>query len=370
MEKIDITIIGAGVIGLAIGNEVSKNRDVCIIEKNKTFGEETSSRNSEVIHSGIYYPKGSMKAIMCVEGKEMLYRLCKREGMPHRKIGKLIVATNSIEEKALEKLLKNGQENGVFDLRIISKQEIKQIEPHIEAVSALFSPSTGIIDSHSLMGYLAKRAEANGAIIAYNSRVVGIEKKGGEYILTIEEPNGRFSFKSKIVINSSGLNSDKIAKLLGIDIIKSGYKLNFCKGEYFWVKGSKNLVQRLIYPVPEDNGLGIHITLDLQGRMRLGPNSRYVKEIDYSVDLEQKRVFYEKVVRFFPSLNYDDIMPDMAGIRPKLNGPDEGFRDFLIKDERDKGFEGFINLIGIESPGLTASLSIAKYVGNIVEEIY
>lgn len=369
----DITIIGAGVIGLAIASKVShQDRKVCVVERNKTFGMETSSRNSEVIHAGIYYPERSLKATMCIEGKEMLYELCQMHGIPYKRLGKLIIATDHEETTKLELLFKNGERNGLKDLKMLSRREIKKLEPHIEAEAAILSPSTGIIDSHALMKYYAKNVEEYGAIIAYNAEVIGIEKAMGGYDVVIKEPAGSFSFRTKVLVNSAGLYSDKIAAFTGIDIIKADYKLDFCKGEYFWVGNRKNtLVKSLIYPLPSDKsgGLGIHVTLDMQGRVRLGPNARYIDRIDYTVDYSQKRVFYESVVGFLPFIEYDDIEPDMSGIRPKLYAPDGGFRDFIIKHEIDKGLPGFINLIGIESPGLTACPAIAKYVARMVDEI-
>ncbi len=369
----DITVIGAGVIGLSVAAEVStRGKEVCVLEKNKTFGLEISSRNSEVIHAGIYYPEGSMKAKMCVEGKSMLYELCEGQAIPHKKLGKLIVAADYKEAEKLETLLKNGQGNGVTDLKILSKQEIKVLEPHIEAVAAILSPSTGIIDSHALMKYYVRRTKENGAVIGYNSTVVGIEKVSDGYKVTIEEPTGSFSFITKVLINCAGLNCDNIAELAGIDTTEAGYKLHFCKGEYFWVgRGKNTLVKRLIYPVPpgRGGGLGIHVTFDLQGRMRLGPNARYVDKLDYVIDISYKEVFYQSALRFLPFIEYDDIEPEMAGIRPKLEEPNGDFRDFVIQHEHDRGLPGFINLIGIESPGLTACPAIAKYVADIVDKI-
>lgn len=369
----DITVIGAGVVGLAIASKVARQgRNVCVVEKNKTFGMETSSRNSEVIHAGIYYPQGSLKASMCIEGKEMLYELCQRIAIPYKRLGKLLIACDDKEIGQLEFLLENGRKNGLEDLKMLSAKEIKEIEPHIEARAAVLSPSTGIIDSHVLMKYYAEKADENGAIVSYNSEVTAIEKVSDGYNVAIKEPENSFSFRTRVLINSAGLYSDRVAALAGIDIIKTCYKLDFLKGEYFWVGNKKNtLVKRLIYPVPSDKseGLGIHVTLDMCGRMKLGPNARYVGKIDYMVDHSQKKSFYESVVRFLPFIEYDDIEPDQSGIRPKLHAADGSFRDFIIRHEIDNGLPGFINLIGIESPGLTASPSIARYVAGIVDDI-
>lgn len=368
-----VTIVGAGVIGLGIAAQIaSQDRNVCVLERNETFGLEISSRNSEVIHSGLYYPPGSLKARMCVEGKNLLYELCQKQAIAHKRLGKLIVATEDKEAEKLETLLKNGEGNGLTDLKMLPEQEVRALEPHLKAIAALFSPSTGIVDSHALMKYYVKKAKEKGAILSYNSKVVGIEKIRDGYKLIVEEPGETFCFVTRVLINCAGLNSDQIAELAGIDILKVGYKLYFCKGEYFSVgHGKGSLIQRLIYPVPPDEGggLGIHVTLDLQGRMRLGPNARYVDQIDYTVDSSQRRAFYEAVVRFLPFIEYDDLEPDMAGIRPKLEDPQGNFRDFVIRHEYDRGLPGLINLIGIESPGLTACPTIAKCVADMVDEM-
>ena len=368
-----ITIIGAGVIGLAVAAQVAgKGREVYILEKNETFGKETSSRNSETIHAGIYYPQGSLKAETCVAGNALLYELCQRHGIGHRKTGKLIVATKHEEVGKLEALLERGKGNGVDDLAMLSKEEIKELEPNVEGVAAILSPSSGIIDTHALMRFFLNRAREEGAEIAYKSKVVGIERLSDGYEVAVENSSGSFTFKTEIIINCAGLNSHEIAQLVGIDIDEAGYKLRYCKGEYFSVSNSKSrLVERLIYPVPEPStgGAGIHTVLDVEGRMRLGPNARYVDEIDYKVDESQKGVFYHSVKPFLPFIEYDDLEPEMAGIRPKLQAPGEDVRDFVIRHEQDRGLPGFINLIGIESPGLTSSPAIAKYVGGIVAQI-
>jgi len=368
MEEVEITIIGAGVVGLAIAAEVAKDRDVYVLEKNETFGQETSSRTSEVIHAGIYYPPGSLKAKLSVAGNAMLYELCEEYGIGYQKLGKLIVATEEGEIKELERLGENSKQNGI-SLAFLSRQEVKELEPGVNALAALLSPSTGIVDSHTLMKCFVKKAKDNNATIVFRARVVGIEKLANKYKVTVEDPAGGFSFITRILINSAGLNSDRIAELAGIDIIKAGYKLHYCKGEYF--STSQRLTKRLIYPVPkpDEGGLGIHVTPNLEGRLRLGPNAYYVDGIDYKVDETHKQEFYDSVRSLFPAVDYNDLEPDFAGIRPKLQGQGEEFRDFVIRHEHDKDWEGLINLIGIESPGLTASPAIAKYVGTMVDEI-
>lgn len=371
--KADITIVGAGVVGLAVAAQVAgDNREVYLIEKNETFGKETSSRNSEVIHAGIYYPAGSLKAKACIEGNASLYQLCEEIGIGCRRIGKLIVATTAEEVTELEILMERGKSNGVKGLKMLSKAEVKEMEPNLKVTAAIFSPSTGIIDSHALMRYFLNKSKEQGAKIAYKSEVIGIERLSQGYEVTIKSDSENFSFRTRSLINCAGLNSDKIAQLSGIDIRQAGYKLSYCKGEYFSVSSAKSkLINRLIYPVPEPNiiSVGIHATVDLEGKIRLGPNARYVDEIDYRVDELQKGPFYQSVKRYLPFIEYEDLEPEMAGIRPKLQGPGESIRDFIIKHEHDRDLPGFINLIGIESPGLTGSPAIAKYVGDIINEV-
>ena len=370
MEKIEVTIVGAGVIGLAVAAELSKfHQDIFVIEQNSSFGQEISSRNSEVIHAGIYYPKDSLKAKTCIEGKQLLYEFCVKNNIPHKKIGKLIVAIDSNEVKDLEALFKRALENGVEGLKLLSSQEIKNLEAHVEAKGAIHSPSTGILDTHRFMESLILQFKASKGQIAYNTELIGIDKAKDGFIITVKDnTEGHFKFLTRILINCAGLNSDKVASMAGLD--KDEYKLKYCKGDYFRVSPNKaKYISRLIYPVPKEDraGLGIHATLDLGGGLRLGPDDEYVQKIDYNIDEYKKKIFYESVRQFLPFIDSGDITPDTSGIRPKLQGPKENFRDFIIKDETDNGFPGFINLIGIESPGLTSSLSIAKIVRRIVK---
>ena len=369
----DITIIGAGVVGLAIAAQVaSKDRQVYVLERNETFGQEISSRHSGVIHSGVYYLEGTLKAKLCLAGNHILYQLCQRGSIGYKRLGKLIVATSDEEAGELETLLERGNSNGAQGLRILSRQELKELEPNIEGVSAILSPSTGIIDSHALMKYFIAQASCEGAQIAYRTEVVGIEKVADGYQVTVKDSEGEFHFITRVLINCAGLNSDKVAELAGIDITNAGYKLHYCRGEYFSAGSGKNkLVNRLIFPVPPPKvtGVGIHISLDLDGRMRLGPSIHYVDSIDYTVTSEHKQLFYDSVRRFLPFIENDDLEPEMAGIRPKLQGPGEDIKDFVIRDEGDKGLPGFINLVGIESPGLTAAPAIAEYVAGLVREL-
>lgn len=367
----NITIVGAGVIGLSIAAELAKNyRDIFIIEKNSSFGQETSSRNSEVIHAGIYYPKNSLKAKTCIEGRRLLYDFCAKNNIAYKKIGKLIVAIDKNELEELEALFKRGLENDVEDLKLLSKEEIKKLEPNIEAEAAIYSPSTGILDTHRFMENLILQFKNLRGQIAYNTELTGIDKVKEGFIVNVEDKReGGFKFFTGIFINCAGLNSDKVARM--IDLAKEGHRLKYCKGDYFRVHNNKaRFINRLVYPVPKVGraGLGIHATLDLAGGLRLGPDDEYVDKIDYNIDTSKRKVFYESAKKFLPFIELEDLSPDTSGIRPKLQGPGEDFRDFIIKEETENGFPGFINLIGIESPGFTSSLSIAKIVKEIVKK--
>jgi L-2-hydroxyglutarate oxidase LhgO len=373
-QKSEVTIIGAGVVGLAIAARVAcEAREVYVLEKNQSFGMETSGRHSGVIHSGIYYPEHSLKAKLCVAGNRSLYELCEKYGIGHQRIGKLIVATNEEEAIELEHLLEQGRKNGAEGLSMLSGKEAKQLEPNVSAVAAILSLSTGIVDSHSLMKNFISRASAAGAQFAYQTEVVGIRKMPDGFNVTVRDDTGDFTFRTRVLINCAGLFCEKVAGLAGIDTVKAGYKLHYCKGEFYSLRNSKSVqVKRLIYPKPPPRltGVGIHITMDLEGRMRLGPSSYYVDKLDYAVNETSKSLFYESVKRYLPSLAYDDIEPEMSGIRPKLQGPGDEIRDFVIREESDKGLAGLVNLIGIESPGLTASPAIADYVWGLIQKFF
>jgi L-2-hydroxyglutarate oxidase LhgO len=369
----EIVIIGAGIVGLAIAAEIAcKHRSVYILERNPKFGQETSSRNSEVIHAGIYYPPDSLKAMLCKKGNTRLYDLCIRKGIPHRRCGKLIVSTNHQEDAHLEEILVNSKANEVHDVKRISKRQINKWEPEVRASSALFSPSTGIIDSHSLMTYLESRARNERAHLVYKTSVERIEKLASHHYLvqTLNPDREIFEFSTKIVINCAGLEADRMASSLGIDIDVHQYRQHFWKGEYFSVSGKPNRISSLVYPVPlpKNVGLGVHATIDLNGQLKLGPNAKYIpnRSYEYGVDPAEKGIFFQSATRFLPFIQLDDLHPAMAGIRPKLQKPGDPFRDFIIQEETDKGYPGFINLLGIESPGLTSCLAIARYVRQLL----
>ncbi len=373
MTDADITIIGAGVIGLAIAQEVSTwNTNVYLLEKHLSFGQETSSRNSEVIHAGIYYTKGSLKSQLCVEGKQLLYDFCRKFDIPFNNCGKLIVATSEEELAVLIEILNTAIKNGVTDMQILDIDQVAELEPNIFSVGALFSPSTGIVDSHSLMKQYETNAVNAGCNIAYGGEVNAIERISGGYkVSLLDSDNKDYSFTTRIVINSAGLTSDKVSEMAGIEDEK--LKIQFCKGEYFRLNPPKNrLIKHLVYPIPHQNmeGIGIHVTIDMAGGVKLGPDVKYLdtNEYDYRVTASKQKAFFESARKFLPFLEFEDLSPEMAGIRPKIQKPGEPLRDFYIAEESERGYPGFINLIGMESPGLTSSIAIAKYVNRLIKK--
>ncbi len=369
-DHFPITVIGAGVVGLAIAEELAlRFRDVLVVEKNGSFGQEISSRNSEVIHAGIYYPPDLLKSIFCTAGNRLLYELCARRGIPHKRTGKLIVATTTEECGDLERIRDQALDNGVEDLRLLGKRQISLLEPDIAGQAALFSPSTGIIDSHSLMQSFLTQAEGQGAVVAFRSRVTAIHIEPAGF--QVEINGGEYRFQTQVLINSAGLHADTIASLAGLDIDDLGYRLKYCKGNYFTAVPQPKL-RHLVYPVPQRNNeiLGIHATIDLQNRVRFGPDSEYVSTLEYRVDESRRPSFHEAVKRYLPGMAQSDLQPDMSGIRPKLQGPGEPFRDFIVREESAAGCPGLINLIGIESPGLTSCVAIGKEVASLVAEVF
>ena len=372
MDRFDVTVIGGGVIGLAVARRLSLDGlQTVLVEKEASFGNHTSSRNSEVIHSGIYYPENSLKHILCIEGREELYRLCEKTGIPYNKTGKLIVACSEDEKQELNRLYDNGRKNGLKDIKYVSSSEAAKLCPGIICIEALHLGYTGLIDSHQLMKYFLMESEKNGCICVFSSEAVETSHINRGYIIqTKSADEAEFSFLSDIVINSAGLDADIVAARAGIDVKSNGYAQHYCKGSYFRVSGLKNRFQMPVYPaVPEsDPGLGIHITPDLAGEVRLGPDAQYleVRNKDYSVEGSLRKRFFDSVVNFFPGLDEKKMVSDTSGIRPKLQGQGEKFRDFVIQEEKGNGFPGFINLIGIESPGLTACTAIAEKVRGLI----
>jgi L-2-hydroxyglutarate oxidase LhgO len=368
----EITVIGAGVVGLAVAAELSRHfSPVFVVEKHEKYGMETSSRNSEVIHSGIYYRPGSLKAILCREGRDRLYDYCREKEIPHRRCGKLIVAVREEELGILKDLLATARANDVTDGRLLDAGEANALEPNIRVTGAAFFPSSGIVDVHALMQSLENEAVIQGTEFVYNCEVTGLSVlPGGGFRTEILDADGQtFDFSSRYLVNAAGLFAEQIARMAGIS--GEEYRTWFWKGEYFaLLNGKHKLIDRLIYPVPELNttGLGIHTTPDMAGRQKLGPNTIFLEDgrEDYTVDPSHARDFYEKVKSFLPFLEPGDLTPDQAGIRPKLQRPGEPPRDFLIREESERGAPGLVNLVGIESPGLTAALSIGTYVRKLI----
>ncbi|MGP1678245.1 MAG: NAD(P)/FAD-dependent oxidoreductase [Burkholderiales bacterium] len=364
MERVDCVVIGAGVVGLACARALAlAGREVVILETAGAIGTETSSRNSEVIHAGIYYAPGSVKAALCLEGKALLYRYCEERGVAHRRCGKLIVATAAEQIATLHKIQAQATANGVHDLRLLTADEAKAMEPALHCVAALHSPSTGIIDSHGLMLAYQGEAEDHGAMHALQSPVTGGEIETNGIVLDVggTEPMRIFA---RTVVNSAGLMAQQIAAALRGFPPHKVPPCYYAKGNYYSL-AARSPFTHLIYPVPESAGLGVHLTLDLAGQARFGPDVEWIAEIDYDVDVRRADGFYRAIRDYWPGLKDGQLAPAYAGVRPKLGGPDQPASDFLIQGPDEHGVAGLINLFGIESPGLTASLALAEHVARI-----
>ncbi len=361
MEKAKIVVVGAGVVGLAVAARLSEEcQDVYVLEKNKRFGQETSGHNSGVIHSGIHYPPKSLKAELCVKGNRMLYDLCEEHGVPFKRLGKLTVAIEDEEIEELERLMRQGEANSVEELRMIGKEEVRRLEPKVEVERALYSPTTGILEPDELMNHFYSEIQRHSGLFVPVTEVTSMKKVGDDYEVGGVSTDEKFTIRAEAVINCAGLYSDRVASMAGLDVDRLGYRLHWCKGDYFRLSG-KPLVRMLVYPVPKGPGLGIHLTPDMAGGVRLGPNAYYVHDVSYEVESSEKE-FRADVERFLPSIAEREIRADSAGVRPKLEGPGMGFKDFVIRHEADRGLFGLVNLVGIESPGLTASPAIAELV--------
>lgn len=377
MDKFDICIVGAGVIGLAIARSLSsngalRNRSIVVLERESGFGQQTSSRNSEVIHAGIYYPPGSLKARFCVRGKQLLYSYCQQYDIPHKAIGKYIVAqADQIEQ--LKALKENAMANGVEDLRDIDQRDLRAIEPAVNAHCALHSPSTGIIDSHSFMLSLLHQAQRHGVEFAPYTEVESIEQYTDDFIVRCRISSRsvveQYQFRANCVINCAGLQAHEVAqKILDADSppVPAVY---YCKGDYFSYALPSPL-QHLIYPLPEKNttGLGIHATLDMTGLLRFGPDTQYINNIHYNVDGNKAQQFADAIRSYFPRITPEHLLPAYAGIRPKLAPQGKPAGDFIIQQNASTQTARLIQLFGIESPGLTASLAIGEYVESLVAD--
>ena len=361
----EVAVIGAGVVGLACGAALARHgRRVVLLERHGSPGQETSTRNSQVIHAGLYYPTDSLKARCCVEGRERLYLRCQEYNIPHRRIGKLIVAAEAQEQEALERLAELGTANGAGALELVDEAEIRQREPRVRACAGLWSPESGIVDAHQLLSSYQAELESHGSEVVFRTRVEGLARDGGLWrVSTRLNEDEPFELQVPWVVNAAGLEADRIAALAGLDTVELGYRVWPCKGDYFSVAPALGaLTQHLVYPVPGQAGLGIHVTLDLGGRYLLGPDVEYVDRISYDVDPAKAERFASAVRRYMPEMRAEYLSPEMAGIRPKLQAPGEPFRDFVIAEESAHGCTGLVSLMGIESPGLTAADAIAERV--------
>lgn len=369
----DVAIVGGGVVGLAILHKAARRGlSAVLLERHDTCGRETSSRNSEVLHGGMYYQPGSLKARLCVAGRRQLYEFAATHDVPHSKCGKIILAVTRDEVAGLEEIADIGEENGVEDLRFLDWEEFSQLAPGATAEAALFSPHSGVINIHGLMDVLQRLAEADGGVVVCGAEVTGLGRTYGGWEVDFEDVEGPSSLVASVVVNSAGLQAQNIMRMAGMDPEAADLRLYPCKGSYFAVHGkSRTRINSLIYPAPEMNlqGLGIHTLVDFGGGVKLGPNAQYIQEAeeyDYSVSDILAGAFHSNVSRYLPFLNREDISPDMSGIRPKLSGPGQPPRDFHIANESMWGLDGFINLAGIESPGLTACLAIGDMVAGMI----
>jgi L-2-hydroxyglutarate oxidase LhgO len=373
MIDVDVTVVGAGVVGLACAHSLAgPSARVVIVEKEAGPARHSSSRNSEVIHAGLYYPPGTLKANLCVKGALMLYEFCKRRSIAHRRIGKVVVAQGYDEEEAVESLWRTGTANGAEGLAMLTSADLALREPHVIGTGALLSPNTGIVDSHGLVKRLESMCLDAGCIILYRTALTAADGVQGGFICRVEGPdNQTYTFRTRVLVNSAGIWADTVAAMAGIDIELAGYRIHKVKGQYFRVRREKQaLVNGLVYPAPEKDllGLGIHATKDLSGSLRLGPDAGYVQAVDYSVDPSRASDFAERARALLPFLDEADLYPDTAGIRPKLQAKGGKPRDFEIRHEAPRGLPGLISLVGIESPGLTCCLAIAEHVKGLAEE--
>jgi L-2-hydroxyglutarate oxidase LhgO len=362
---VECVVVGAGVVGLAVARALARaGREVLVLEKERWIGSDTSSRNSEVIHAGLYYPKHSLKAALCVEGRRALYAYCVEHGVAHKRLGKLLVACRDQEIKSLESVWARASANGVDDLQWLSAVEARALEPNLACVKAFLSPSTGIVDSHALMLAYQGDAEAAGAVLALRAPVLRGRVEGQGFLLEVggEEP---MRLRTVLLVNSAGLYAPTLSRTIaGIPpaAIPTAY---YCRGVYFSFSGRAPFT-RLIYPAPEAAGLGVHLTLDMAGQARFGPDTEWIDGVDYTVDPRRGDKFYAAIRTYWPGLPDGALQPGYAGVRPKISGPKEPAADFAIQGPETHGVPGLVNLFGIESPGLTASLAIAERVLHLL----
>ena len=363
-DEVECVVVGAGVVGLAVARALAlQGREVMVLESADAIGTGTSSRNSEVIHAGLYYPTGSLKARLCVQGRDMLYAYCAERGVPHRGCGKLLVATSSGQLASLESIRARAHANGVPDVRWMERHEALALEPALECVAALHSPSTGIVDSHALMLALQGDLEHAGGLVVLNTPLAHAECASDAMYLVAEDGT---RLRARTVVNAAGLHAPALARrFAGLAPVHVPHA-RYAKGSYFVLSG-KSPFARLIYPVPEAAGLGVHLTIDLGGQAKFGPDVEWVESPDdLLVDPARGDAFYAEVRKYWPRLQDGALSPGYAGMRPKIHGPGEPAADFLIQGPADHGIPGLVNLFGIESPGLTSALAIAEHVSAIV----
>ncbi len=366
MDSIDSVVIGAGVIGLAVGRALAlAGREVVVVEAASAIGTETSSRNSEVIHAGIYYPTGSLKARLCVAGRERLYAYCAAKGIRHQRIGKLIVATTEAEVPILEKYRAQAGANGVTDLAWVSADDAHDLEPAVTCVRALHSPSTGIIDSHEYLLALQGDLEAAGGVVALNAPVTRVARDGAGYLIAAGADEAP-ALRCRQLVNAAGLHAQAVAATIeGLPAVTVPAR-HLARGHYYTLSG-RSPFRRLVYPVAETGGLGIHVTLDLAGGARFGPDVQWLDAIDYSFNPDTRARFAHAIRRYWPGLDESRLQPGYTGIRPKLSGPGEPAADFRLQGPAIHGLPGLVNLYGIESPGLTAALALADEVVALLD---
>jgi len=364
MDRVDCVVVGAGVIGLAVARRLARaGREVIVLEAAEGIGTVTSSRNSEVIHAGIYYKAGSLMARMCVAGKRALYAYCADHGIPHKNCGKLIVATTPKEAEKLQSIRAHAEANGVLDMQTLSGEAARAFEPALNCDAALLSPSTGIIDSHSYMLSLRGEAEEAGAVFAFHTPLLRAKARRGQFEIDAggEAP---MTLECNLLVNAAGLDAPAAARAIDGMPARLVPQAYLAKGNYFSCT-AKAPFSHLIYPVPEPGGLGVHLTLDMAGQARFGPDVQWVDHVDYAVDPGRAERFYPAIRKYWPTLPDGTLMPSYSGMRPKIVPPQVASQDFVIQGPKDHGIDGLINLFGIESPGLTSSLAIADHVGEL-----
>lgn len=364
-EKVDCVVIGAGVVGLAIARRMAlAGREVVMLEAEEAFGTHTSARNSEVIHAGIYYASGSMKARLCVPGKKALYRYCAEHDVKHRNIGKVVVACEEAQVPAMHKYMDQARANGVNDLRLLSRQELAEMEPNVRTAAGFFSPSTGVIDSHGLMLAYLGDAEEHGASLALASPVLS-GRAGVDGIVLNVGGTEAMSIECRTVINAAGLKAPDVARSIAGIPAQTIPPTYYAIGHYYTLTG-KSPFNHLVYPVTRADWLGVHVTIDLGGQVKFGPDFSWIDSIDYRFDESREDSFYEAIRRYYPGLQDGTLQPGYTGIRPRITGPGEPVQDFTFSGPRDHGIPELVNLFGIESPGLTSSLAIADHVAGML----